>query len=368
MNAEQLNGILARLHESHRKLQTMEKLQGVRSSLEAVANNPADGALQEQYQANLLALNDTLVLPPLNNFTVRESKLIDELGLGVLVGERLRAAVSDAIVGVAITPRSAFDKLVTLHDKASTTLKKINRISSDLTELGIDKGGPRPSDIELGLYIPRDGGDLSLEQILEEGKELDTLVKLSYEAVEGKPHSPEVPYLTSCDYGYLLTVAPGVIWFLLLVIEKALDIRRKWADDRELFKRSRDLGHDEESVKALETKQEAKREQELDESVRILVQDQTGPDGPRKHEIIALMTKSVRLFIDKHERGSYIDVRVGDPPALPAETDGAPNTAELKALREKVALLQQIEQVSQRIHVLEGHGVAQMKSLPSPRD
>jgi hypothetical protein len=345
----------------------MDKIGSVRSALEGLSGNPSDTNLQNQYTAHLQASNDALILPQLNTFTVREAKLIDDLDLELLVGEELRARLRDAIAGVAITPRTAFDAVAQLHDTAVATLRKIQKVSSGLTELGVDVGGPSAGEVELGLYIPRDQENLSLEQILEEGDELNELVKLGYETVEGKPHSPEVTYLTSSDYGYLLQIAPAVVWFILCVIEKALDIRKKWAEDRELFRKSRDLGHDEETLSALEAKQEAKRTQELEGMIRISIEEQQGVDQHRKHEIVTRMTKSIRLLIDKHETGSYIDVRVGDQKPPPADAETPPPKAELEALKEKLLLLSRIEQVSQRIHALERRGGSEMKTLPAPR-
>ncbi len=362
MNAEQLNGILTRLAGSHRALQTPEKLATFRAALEAMANNPTDGNLQTQFATTQEALVTALQSPALNHFTVREAKLIDDLDLDLLVGIRMQSAIREALTGSAITPRIAFDAVVKIHDQATKDLKKILSVSTGLSNLGIEPGGPAQNEVELGLYIPRSGGDLNLEDLVEQGEQLNDLLKLSNEVVFGTAVSPDVTYLTSSDYGFLLKVAPAVVKFLLDLIESVFKIRRQFAEDRELYKRLREVGHDEEAVHALENAQSQKREAEIDQVVRLAINQQNGIDEHRKNEIAIPLTKGIRILVEQSERGTYIDVRVGEIDD-PSEENN--ESQELQALEKKAALLREIEAASHRIHALEQRQSAP-PSLPAP--
>lgn len=356
MNAEQLNGLLSALAKAHKSQGTVEKMAAVRSALESIAGDPANPAHQTQFREQLNILTTALRVDGLNEFSVREEAIIDDLGLRNLVGAVIEQKTVGSIAGQELTPRVAADAFIKIHDDVQNKLNKIREIAAGLTELGIDKGEPERGTVELGMFVPRPESDLTLAQILEEGSELNRLVSAAYEVVEGKPESPPVRYLTSSDYGFLLEVAPQVVAFVVLAVERSLALYKGWLEVQALHKQLKDKGTPDTLIDPLREESKKKLDLDIHAAIKAAVEERSpSTDTARKNELTNQVVAEVKIFLNKAERGNYLDIRVGMEKA-PAEQDGeAPEAAKA---RERVAVLKEVKSLAQRLHALEKRGEA----------
>lgn len=358
MNAEQLNGILWRLAEGHKEAATVKRLSGLRGALENLANEPQNGDRQNQMREQMNNFVDATSAEKINLFSIREEGLIDDLGLRELVGANLENRVKTAISGQEVlTPRVAFDNVVKIHDALQNKLNRIRDISTGLTELGIDYGKPDAGEVELGMFVPRPAEDLSLEQVLKEGGDLNELVSIGYQVIEGTPHSPPVRYLTSSDYGFLLDVNPAVVAFLVLSLERTLALYNNWLDIRLKHHELKELGASAEHLKPLEDAAEKDRDLKVHAAVLEVIKERSPLDANRQNEIANLVVVKIGVFLKKTSTGSYLDVRVGDDkpndPA-PQEGESEEGSATRAAATEQARLLRnEIRTISQRLHALE---------------
>ena len=364
MNAEQLNGILWRFVEGHRAQGTVKKFAAVRSAIEAIASEPGSAAHQKQFRDNLHSLLGALHVDALNVFSVREESLIDDLKLRGLVGNELARMIGDAVAGQDITPRVAADAIVKLHDGMQNRLSKLQQTQSGLTELGVEKGEPDAGSVELGLFVPRHDGDLSLAEILAEGNELNRLVTAAYEVVEGESKSPPVRYLTSSDYGFLVEMGPQVVAFLVLAVERSLALYKGWLETQVLHRQLKERGASDDLIAPLVDASKRKLDADLHDEIRQAVQERSrSTDEGRKNELANQVVAEVRIFLNKAERGNYLDIRVGMEEAPPEKEDDG---QEAKDARTRVNLLREVELIARRLHALE-RGVEPAK-LPPPRE
>lgn len=347
MNAEQLHGVLSRLANAHASGGTAKKIEALRSSLDAIANNSNDAQAQSNYQQHLKALNDILSSAPLNVFSIREMKIIEETGLEHLVGKQLLARIIEIHNSSTLTPRLAHDAIVPLKDRFNKVLNHIGQVAVGLGDLGIGRGDPEPGEAELGMFIPRHGENLTLAALVDEGQDLDRLVAISYEIAEGKTNSPEVSFLTSCDYGFLVLVSPVALKFLLESIEKALDITIKAAEAKRALNQLRGKAADDADVDTLIEKALARQRTELRDMVRNAVLEASSADDATQHDQIARLTNYLEKFVEKREkRGNYVDVRVNFEESPRDGEDAA-------ALNDRVVAQQRIAVVAHNIQALE---------------
>jgi hypothetical protein len=361
VNAEQLNGVLNRLATAHTSGGTPKKIDQLRGALDAIANNSNDAQAQTDYQQRLQALADVLSSPPLNQFSLRELKIIEETGLEHLIGNNLQARVTEVHNSSQLTPRLAHDAIVPLRDKLNTTLASIGALAKGMNELGISHGDPDPGEAELGMFIPRHGENLKLGAIVDEGQDLDRLVGMAYEIAEGKTDSPEVSFLTSCDYGYLVIVSSIALKFLLGCIEKALDITIKAAAAKRALEELRGKGHAEDAdVDKLIEKALAKQRTELQEMVKAAVTETSKADAALQNDQIARLTNYIEKFIEKREtRGNYVDLRVNIE-AAPADGEDA------KATQARIVVQQQLSVIGQHIVALETNTPPVIAAIAAP--
>lgn len=364
VNAEQLNGVLNRLVNAHASGGTHKKIDQLRAALDAIANNSNDAQAQTDYQQRLQALADVLSSPPLNQFSLRELKIIEEIGLEHLLGNNLQARIAEIHNSSQLTPRLAHDAIVPLRDRLNKTLTSIGALANGMNELGISHGDPDPGEAELGLFIPRRGENLKLGPLVEEGQDLDRLVGIAYEIAEGKTDSPEVSFLTSCDYGYLVIVSPIALRFLLGCIDKALDITIKAAQAKRAYEELRGKGFtDDADVDKLIEKALARQRTELQEMVKIAVAEaskQSKADAALQNDQIARLTKYIEKFIEKREmRGNYVDLRVNIDAA-------AAHGEDAKDAQARIVVQQQLSVIGQHIVALETEAPPVIAAIAPP--
>lgn len=360
MNAEQLHGLLRRLSAAHAELGTLAKLEEVRAALDGIANNPGNGDFQNQFRQRTTELVGLFTDERLNVFTVRELALIDELSLDVLVGNKAEARLKRAISGQDLTPRVAHDKVRRLHKQLNQRLSSIQTIVSGLDGLGIGDGAPLPGEVEVGLYVPRGDNEMRLDALLEEAEQFNKLLVVANELVTGSSDSPRVRFLTSSDFGFLVDAAPEVIDLIVSCLERGLALYVGWLGALALHRQLAERGHGEETLKQLQAHEDAKLEGDLHAEVKGIVQSKSvQDDAGRKHELTNHLVSHVRVFLQKTQKGHYVDVRVG---AIPEPN---PNSEDEGPTQQQISLLQRIETMSHRLHLLEQTQRTSL-SLPPP--
>lgn len=366
MNAEQLHGVVRKLHQAHSTHRTIKRVNAARDALQNSISNPGNADVQQTYRGALAALEQVLRDEALTIFSVKDNAILVETGLFKLTGPSLWEGVTSAVNGDQLTPSLAVQQLEQISQRINAQLGSLGQLDQILNDLNVGYDDVEPEEAQAGFYIHRTTGEnISFEELIEEQAEINQFVSLATELVTGKSESPGVKLLTASDYGFLLEVVPPVAGFMALAIERALAARKVWLETQ-LLKRQLDVrGAPTDALKALGDH----FERQLADHIRQAVEEAVARfsaiserDKPRERELTNHLTIHVKSIVEKTDRGNYVDLKVGLPTPV-AEGDGG--TAAPTSL--DAARMQEIDHLTRRLHELE-HEARGQRRLSSPNN
>ena len=136
MNITMLYVLLAALIDEIQA--THEKLGGVVTSLQNMANNPADTGLQQAFEASLNDLYAFLRAAPSNAVSGLQQHLMAQIGVSEYLGGNLMSRIERSVQKNGIVIGGLMTDVEILHRRVETRLNAANSFISGCNNLGID--------------------------------------------------------------------------------------------------------------------------------------------------------------------------------------------------------------------------------------
>src|SRR6266508_1666178 len=333
MNAERLHMVARAVADELASFDLVDLVGRLRSSLEALANNPSDAGAQQQVSGarNQLA---GLAGAPSNTWPPTDRQILDELGISDILGERLLGRIEDILGRNEITPSVARDEIAPIHDRLTEVAHGLSQLLDGLAFFGISQDD-LADEFEVGVAIPRGAEKNKLPELGVELVELQRILAPFEElAGEGRPDF-EVRAIASSDFSVFLLAAPGIVLVLAQALNAIVDTYQKILD----IKRVR--------TEMANLVPEDKLSDELVAS--------SGLDDGRKNELRVEVKWSLNRIANRIDGGYSIDIRAPEPPEEPGVEEGGEDSeaarerARLLAIREFAATIRRLETPGKRI-------------------
>src|SRR5262249_13705554 len=140
---------------------------------------------QTQVADFLKQLTDALRAAPSNQFPPTWKQALEELGVVDLFGSALAERIEAIFSRNQITTVLAREEVNDIAERLTAFQESINQIRSAFSKLGVGAEELEPNTAELGVLIPRDFVDNTLEQFAEELEELDGIFAVFAEVATG---------------------------------------------------------------------------------------------------------------------------------------------------------------------------------------
>lgn len=339
MNTERLYELLEKVRREVVRVGVTEKLDELIQHITNQVNEPQNGAHQTGFSQALTQLRARYQLSWFMQLTPLETDVLEKIGLGILIGRRLPARLVELVRNNGMLPAVVRDALTQISTDLKTQLGYVATTIKSFEQLGLDEGGLAPGVGELALKIPREGIDESFSSFIEDAKFLDALVGTSVEIVEGKHDKLTLKSLASSDYNIALEVAPQVVAFVVLAIERVMAGYKTVLEIRVLRDQLKARQAPDAAIASIEEDIE-KRVKEiarkgLDEALKEMKLKL--PSG-RGNEVKTHAASLFRKLVEKLENGYDLDGRVGHEEIAPEDEQEKAEHEQLVAIDRKVRL------------------------------
>ncbi len=351
MNAERLHMVARAVADELASFDLVDLVGRLRSSLEALANNPSDAGAQQQVSGarNQLA---GLAGAPSNTWPPTDRQILDELGISDILGERLLGRIEDILGRNEITPSVARDEIAPIHDRLTEVAHGLSQLLDGLAFFGISQDD-LADEFEVGVAIPRGAVKNKLPELGEELVELQRILAPFEElAGEGRPDF-EVRAIASSDFSVFLLAAPGIVLVLAQALNAIVDTYQKILDIKRVRTEMANLVP-EDKLSEIDAHANSVMAEKLAELADELVAS-SGLDDGRKNELRVEVKWSLNRIANRIDGGYSIDIRAPEPPEEPGVEEGGEDSeaarerARLLAIREFAATIRRLETPGKRI-------------------
>ena len=168
MNAERLHAITTALHKEMVDAQTGSQIAGLVSSLQQMLQQNNHPQFQQNLANNLKRIYSTLSNCPSDNFSPAWKQLLSEMGGSPFFGLALKRTVEEIFQRNQITPSVALGELQQLSQQVVAFQQALDQILAAFKQFKIGNEKLEPGQSEIGMLIPREAVDNSLNGFARE--------------------------------------------------------------------------------------------------------------------------------------------------------------------------------------------------------
>jgi hypothetical protein len=328
MNTERLHAIATALHKEMTTSQTVAIIEGLCNSLQQVLQQNNHPSYQEQLAASLKKVYSSLSACPSDSFSPAWKQLLSEMGGTPFFGLSLKAAVEEIFQRNQITPAVALTELQQLSKRLNAFQQALDQILSAFKQFRIGNEKLEPGECEIGMLIPREAVDNSLNGFAQELKELIFVLNTFSEVATGKPDELSIKTISSSDLTVYLNAHAPFAACLAVAIERIVALYKQLLEIKKIRGELLKQGVPDKQTAGIEEYANNAMENGIETlTVEILEKYHPGKDGHRKNELANALRVSLNRIANRVDRGYNIEVRVEPLKAAP-DTEAGKKTAE----------------------------------------
>lgn len=334
MNAERLHAIATALRKEMTTCKTVAIIEELCSSLEQVLQQSNHPHYQEQLANSLKKVYSSLSVCPTDSFSPAWKQLLSEMGGTLFFGLSLKATVEEIFHRNQITPAVALKELQEVSKKLNAFQQALDQILAAFKQFEIGNEKLEPGQCEIGILIPRDAVDNSLNGFAKELKELIFVLNAFSEVATGKPDELSIKTISSSDLTVYLDAPVPFAACLAIAIERIVALYKQLLEIKKIRGELLKQGVPDKQTAGIEEHANTMMDSGIETlTVELLEKYHPGKDGHRKNELGNALRVSLNRIANRIDRGYSIEVRVE---ALKA----APDTEEGKKTAEQIAAVQ----------------------------
>ncbi len=356
MNAERLHALAIAVREDLEKTSLVTLLQRLQESLQNQVNSPQDASHQQQTSRHLENLTTALQGAPSHSYPPIWKQLLSELGIADLLGENVLATVREIFQRNQITVSVALEEIRKLHKRVQQLQANIAALVTSLAELGIGREQLGPSEVEMGVLIPRSAVENQLLEFSQELKNLHQTIGVFSEIALGHREGIPIRAIASSDLMVSLQLASAVGACLALALERIVGFYKQVLEIRKLRRELSEQGVPADALKRIDEHANDLMSKGLEPVIEELLARSRQEDSHRRNELANELRLALNAIANRIDRGYNFDVRVGSPRA----EDGppAPPDPSIATIRNAAQAMQFLRQAGDPILRLpEGAGV-----------
>lgn len=296
----------------------------VAASLTASASHPEDPQQSKAFSEAVEKLRTALTSSTTWRITPSQANLLSEMRADELVGEVLLKRVEHVVATNQYTPADAVSQLQELQQRIDTLRGSFQTFIQSCDALSIYDVVPDVQGAEIGILLPRNLFDGTLEGLCKELREWDMHLRTFSELIEDEKASFQIRIVSTSDIQLFLDSTSAVAATIVFAVERlaklystVLDIRLKRNELKKLKVPKPNLDPVEEYEKTIV-------EDEIKRIVTELMKSYTGKDRGRKNELTTKVKLSIHFIADRIDKG----VNVEATSLIENDSDGQPEESE----------------------------------------
>lgn len=324
MNVERLLEFIEEILKLEAQHTIQRKLSKLDGAVNAIMGNPQDPNQQTGVRQRLTELNDALVAAQ-TAMSPAAWRFLGELEKEWTFDTQLAAYLEGEMNKNGMTPAVVKQMTENRLAERQKMLDLFNKSQDDLKGLGFKPSSLQPGETQIGFTIPRDLFDNTLRKFSRELRDLDRVLGVFAEAVDGEIEHPTLAQLSTSDPLVLVTANAPVIFAIGYAIKFFI---ARWAEVENIRKVREETKalkiNNDAAIKAFDEAIKEKVDSGIDEQVKRLMDDS---EVGRDKEMENGLRWAMRYLMSRVERGMTVEIKFLPPPLPPAPFDaesGAP--------------------------------------------
>lgn len=365
MNTERLYELLTQLTQEAKRIRLVDLMDELIQHISNQVNEPSNAAHQTSFSSTQLKLKVAVASSWFVRLTPLESDVLEKMDLGLLVGWRLPNRISELVRNNGMLPAVVRDQLGDMAKRVKRGLEDASNTLASFAALGFDEGELDVGVGELAMRIPREVISQRFSSFIEDAQFLHDLVSVAIEIVEGKPDDPTLRSLASSDYAIFLQVAPAVVGFTVLAIERVMAGYKTVLEIRVLQNQLKERDGPKEAFDALEAHLEKRMKEVARRGIEAALKEMKPKvSKERLNELKNLAAVRFTQLIERLEKGYDLDGRVGHADVAP--DDDAEKAEHDKLVQTDAQVRRGIRAVRKQIKEAKGLKVLEYKPDDEP--
>ncbi len=222
MNTSRLRELVDLLLSLEGELTTQSRLTDVHSALQNMVNQPQN----PQFQNDFAAAKEALAIGAVQTRKLLQPAqiaLIEEIGGKRFFVDDISAFIDDLVSKNAVTPAVIQQRVQEFLTERQAYVHLITQLRDSLEGLGIKAIALKPGEAEIGFILPRRLFNNEFDNLIDELKELDFILRAFSELAVGTAEIITVSQISTSDPLFSLGMNPKTIAAIAAAITWALN-------------------------------------------------------------------------------------------------------------------------------------------------
>ena len=356
MNAEQLHTVASTVVEDIHDTSVLSGFSLLSKHLNGLTGDPGNEDLQRNVQSAKKELFASLESLKEKRWPAGLRQAVIDLGGEVLVSENIKSDIDLSFQTEAITPAIVRELVDGYRSDIERFLNKMSALKDAFEALEIEEKKLGPSEVELGVLVPRHHVGNHLHRFAREVAAFDEALKMFSVVATGTREDFEITYISASDLRFF--IRPTLVTALLVgaVVSEILECFNQVADLKLKVEEIKQLGMEDKHLESVHLAIDQTLNQKIDELLPSLVDEYSSEKADHdKNENRVRLRHAIEFVAPRLERGFVIELRVGPLPG-PDDEDYAEDGGREEEQHVEQNLIDRLEDQAQRLRHLEPIG------------
>jgi hypothetical protein len=313
MNVEVLNMICLSFIDELNKINIVNLLAQLSGYMQSMISQPHVPQHQQNVSQTKTILISELNKTKINDFSPFWKENLKEIGFDGLLGNELADNIEKIFANNQITISVAHQEVVKIHQKLSSLITCITKLSDNFKKLNIGIEKLQGGQGEFEVLIPRVAINQDLKQFSDEILEIKKIIDDFNELIVGSRSDIKLKTIASTDFSILLEILPKVGFGLLMAINSIIVTYKTILDIRKHHKELKDKGVPTEALEGIKDHAEKMMADTISQSVsELITKYASNMESGRKNELSISINMSMNKLSNRIDRGFNFDIRFSD--------------------------------------------------------
>ncbi len=360
MNTTKLHIIAKALKKELARVGAVALVNQAVQALQNQVNQPQQPSHQQQLSSHLENLYKTLEGSPVDDFSPAWRDAMEELGVHQEFGKKLEVRVRNIFERNQITPQTALEDMIKLHDDISGIESQLTDLVNSLEYFGVGEDELEIDECEVGIVIPRTYVKDNLKAFGTELIEIEKSLLVFSELATGQREPLEIRQISSSELSVFLDYLPEIGACIAVAVERIVALYKQLLEIKKLKKDLSAQDVPEDKLAGIEEHAASIVSPKLDELANELMEKYGNHIDPaRKNEVSTEIRHSLNKIANRIDRGFNIELRVSEHEHEEEEEvteEGQAQDAARQQILNSASNIEYIEQVGEPVLFLPENG------------
>ena len=234
MNVERLHSLALAVREDLEQTNLPGTLKRLRDALQNQVNSPQEPSHEQNVSKTRGMLETALHSAGSNSFPPVWKKLLQDLKVDELLGNRVLETVREVFSRNQITPSVALTEITTIQQRSEKLQGTVSALIEALQHLNVPPEEIDAGKAELGILIPRSAVDNDLRELGKELNRLDNIFGPFSELASGSRPGFPVRSIASSELNFFVDLPPKTAACIAVAVERIIALYKQLLEIRKL--------------------------------------------------------------------------------------------------------------------------------------